>query len=283
MGIDLDLLSAAQLPPIDHSWRPEDVVLYHLGIGAGLDPLDPAALRYSYENDLVVLPSFSALAIMPLLLKLGDVPGFDVPLAKLLHAEHEVELEAPLPARAQARTESAISTVGDLGSGVLLGIESITREAEGGAVLARNLIRVMARGEGPTGQQAERFGLATAPEREPDLTLTRETLPWQALLYRLSGDTNPLHADPEVAERAGFERPILHGLCTYGAVLHALVDAALDGAVERARNWRARFVGVVYPGESLRIQVWREDEALVAKVTGVESERDVLIGNLRSA
>jgi acyl dehydratase len=136
-----------------------------------------------------------------------------------------------------------------------------------GAPLWTNTSSIFARGEGGFGGDRGPSGPGAPPERAPDAEITTRTLPQQALWYRLLGDRNPLHSDPAFAAAAGFPRPILHGLCTYGLVCKAVVDALLDGDVARVMSYEVRFAGVVYPGETLRTSVWQEGDRLVLATT----------------
>lgn len=258
MPIDTERALAAKLAPQPFSWAERDVVLYQLGLGAGHDPTDPRELAYVYERNLKVLPSFGVLPALGAVAQLPLVDGLDFDPAMVLHAEHEVELVRELPAQAAVTTEAAVTAIYDKGSAALVKVEATS--SENGAPLCRNRFGAFIRGEGGFGGPRGPGAADRRPERAPDAVVMTPTLPQQALMYRLSGDPNPLHADPEVARAVGFDRPILHGLCTYGAVLRAVVEAALDGDTGRVRGYRARFAGVVFPGESLVTEMWSEDD-----------------------
>ena len=259
MPINLQAALGAQLETRDTSWTVDDVILYHLGIGAGAnDPTKTAALEYAYEKNLKVLPSF---AVIPAGQSVGGVfsaSGIDIDYSLILHVEQEIRLHRPIPLSAEAETVGRVAEVWDKRRAAFIVTESITREKNGDELFV-NRVSLLARGEGGFGGEGGPRSTTRTPNRHPDLVIESKTTAQQALLYRLSGDKNPLHADPEVARKAGFERPILHGLCSFGVVLRAVVDETLGGDVEAVSAYRARFSGVVYPGETIVTSLWRED------------------------
>ncbi len=264
MPIDPAVAIGAELPSHDLSWTASDVLLYHLAIGAG-----PDDLRYVYERELRVLPTFAVVA--PTLRDTAPpvltMPGIDVDLAAALHGRQELTVHQPLPVNGKARTRSVIADVQDKGSAAVIVVE--TRAADpAGEPLFTTRTTIFVRGEGGFGGHRGESGRVAVPERAPDAVLEAPTWPAQALWYRLCGDRNPLHVDPAFAARAGFPRPILHGLCTYGVVCRTVVDALLDGDAGRVTGYSARFAGVVYPGETLRTRVRVEaPDRLVLTVT----------------
>ncbi|WP_217128580.1 MaoC/PaaZ C-terminal domain-containing protein [Streptomyces sp. AC558_RSS880] len=268
----IDAAKALAAPPrtADISWTPEDVLLYHLGIGAGRPATDPRELRYTLESRLHVLPSFATVAGggPPGVTGALSLPGIDVDLARVLHAGQSLTVHRPLPAEGTATTTARITAVYDKGDAAVLVMRTEAADADG--PLWTDEARIHVRGEGGWGGDRGPSVRHEPPAGEPDLTLERTVREDQALLHRLSGDWNPLHADPGFAARAGFERPVLHGLCTYGMTLKAVVDTLLGGDVTRVRSCAARFAGVVYPGETLRIRMWRGDGAVRVTVGAVE-------------
>ena len=262
----IDMATALGAPPAitQISWQESDVLLYHLGLGAGADPLDPRQLRYVTEGGDAILPTFAVVA--PTLHateppKLA-YPGIDVDLRTILHASQRVEVHGTIPRDGKAEVSTGVSALHDKGSAAIIVVDS---EAVGsdGAALWTSSMRMYSRGEGGFGGERGPDGPPPAPDRSPDHVLETSTLPQQALLYRLLGDRNPLHSDPNVASAAGFPRPILHGLCTYGMVCRAIVDGVLDGDHASVRALEARFAGVVFPGETLRTSVWVEPGRLL--------------------
>ena len=258
MPIDPAVAVGAELPSRDLSWDSTDVLLYHLAVGAG-----PDELSYVYEDALRgVLPTFATVATTlrdtePPSVKM---PGVDVDLARVVHGRQELELHRPIPVQGGCRARSRIAAVYDKGTAAVVVTETVTE-------LFTSRISIFAKGEGGFGGDRGPSTRVPAPERAPDAEVLSPTDPRQALWYRLCGDRNPLHVDPAFAHRAGFPRPILHGLCTYAIVAKAAVDATLDGDPDRLGGFSARFAGVVFPGETLRTRIWREDGRLVLLAT----------------
>ncbi|GHC69280.1 MaoC/PaaZ C-terminal domain-containing protein [Streptomyces cinnamoneus] len=264
MPIDPAKATAAAPTTVPLSWDHKDVLLYHLGIGAGSRPdrphpaTDPDELRYTLESRLHVLPSFATVAgggrtVAATL----SMPGIDVDLAAVLHGGQSVTLHRPLPVRAaDAGATARVAAVHDKGKAAVIVLRTDVADDDGPLWTA--VSEIFVKGEGGFGGERGSSERLETPATEPDLTACRPVREDQALLYRLSGDWNPLHADPEFAGLAGFDKPILHGLCSYGIVLKAVVDTALGGDVSRVRSYATRFSGVVYPGETLRVRIWRD-------------------------
>jgi len=276
MAIDRAAVVGAELPQAAGAWDVDDVILYHLGLGAGVPPEDPGELSYVYEDGLKVLPSFAVIPALAPMWQVFRLPGMDFDLGRILHGEQVVELLGPLPTRASVTTTATVTGVFDKGSGALIVVELLTREAGSGAPLFTNRNSIFVRGEGGFGGGGGPRPGPAAPDRAPDRVVRCPTLPQQALLYRLSGDKHALHADPAYARRAGFDRPILHGLCSYGIACKAAVDALLDGDVSAVAGYRARFAGPVYPGETLEVSLWDEPDRIVAGARCVERDSVVL-------
>ncbi|RCW44566.1 acyl dehydratase [Halopolyspora algeriensis] len=272
MPIDPDVALGATLPVQEFEWTSSDVLLYHLALGAGDPPTDPRELRYAYEQDLRVLPTFAIVAPNFHCSEPPAVsfPGVDIDLAAVLHGGQEITVHRPIPAAGKARAQTRIADVHDKGKAAVIVQETTTTDPDG-TVLCTTRSSIFARGEGGFGGARGSSQHVEFPEREPDTILEVPTLPQQALLYRLCGDRNPLHADPEFASSAGFSQPILHGLCTYGMVCKALADGLFDGQAERVSSYAARFAGVVLPGETVRVRVWKDgDGSFVANASAVE-------------
>ncbi|GAA4788625.1 MaoC/PaaZ C-terminal domain-containing protein [Streptomyces ziwulingensis] len=261
MPIDAAAALAAAPRTGEIAWGPKDVQLYHLGIGAGVPATDPRELRYTLESRLHVLPSFATVAGAgePGVIAGLSLPGVDVDLARVLHGGQRLRLHRPVPVSGAATTSSRTVAVYDKGKAAVLVVRTEAADADG--PLWTGDARIYVRGAGGWGGERGPSGKAAPPAGEPVAVVERRVREDQALLYRLSGDLNPLHADPGFAARAGFDRPVLHGLCTYGIALKAVTDTLLDGEVTRVRDYRTRFAGVAYPGETLRIRMWREDVA----------------------
>lgn len=275
MAIDIEELLGAQLPPVTSSWDADDVILYHLGLGAGVST-EPSELRYVYERDLHVLPTYGVVPVMSLLDGMPALPGLHADFARMLHGEQDLEIVTPLPVSAEARHTGVVTGVFDKRSAALVVIETESRAVPSDTLLCRNRFSLFFRGEGGFGGESGPSTGRAAPDRAADHVVHVPTIPQQAALYRLNGDRNPLHIDPEFARLGGFERPILHGLCTYGMVCKAAVDAALGGAVTAVRGFRARFAGVVVPGETVIVEMWKEGTGFAVRASCKERESPVL-------
>jgi multifunctional beta-oxidation protein len=272
MALDLSAVGK-ELPPTTYEYTDRDVMLYALGVGATTKDLP-----FVYEKNLQVLPTFAVIPAFPSLGGLARVLEFNPMM--VLHGEQRIELRAPLPTKGKLTTNAKISAIYDKGSGAVVVVDAETRD-EAGTVLFANMFSTFVRGEGGFG--GERGPGATSrnipPEKAPDHTVSYATSPDQATLYRLSGDRNPLHIDPEFAKLAGFDQPILHGLCTFGHVGRAILHACCDGDPARFKSFEVRFSGVVYPGETIVTDIWRESSNRVL-VQAKTAERDeVVIAN----
>ncbi len=275
MAIDRDLALGTELPRYESSWTEDDVILYHLGIGAGVPAVSPRELAYTYETQLKVLPSFATTLPFPVLMGLGDVPGLDFNFALLLHGEQSVELAGPIPTSAKAVHQGRVAEIWDKGKGALVVLEVETRDVEGSALFT-NRYNVFLRGEGGFGGPPGPGPSHRRPDRPADHVVESPTLEQQALLYRLSGDKNPLHIDPTIAALAGFERPILHGLCSFGIVGKAAIDTALDGRVTGVSRYEGRFTGAVMPGETIVTSMWSEPGRVVVEAVTKERQSPVM-------
>jgi acyl dehydratase len=254
MGLDHSLVGVPGEPQL-RSWDSTDALLYAVGVGAGLgDPLDE--LEFTTENcagvTQQVLPTFAVLLAQA---RAGRSLG-DFDRALLVHAEQAFELHRPVPVAGTVRTTSTVTGIYDKGSGALVVTENVAVDATSGAPLVTTRAGTFIRGEGGFGGPRGPGAPWERPDRAPDHQVVRETRPEQALLYRLSGDRNPLHVDPKFAARGGFARPILHGLCTYGVTGRALLRAVCDGDPARFRSMSGRFSRPVLPGEPLTVSIW---------------------------
>ncbi|OEV02523.1 MaoC/PaaZ C-terminal domain-containing protein [Streptomyces oceani] len=270
MPVDAERALASAPRATEISWQHQDVLLYHLGLGAGDPPTDLGELRYALESELRVLPSFATVAGGgPGVMAALDFPGIDVDWADVLHAGQSVTSHRPIPPIGSATRTQAVTAVYDKTSAAVLVLRTEAADAQGPLWSCESRLFVRG-GGGFGGERGPSAGGRPPPQREPDHRVSRHTRPEQALLYRLSGDRNPLHADPRFARRAGFDRPILHGLCSYGIALKAVVDTVLAGDVTRVRSCATRFSGVVFPGETLRMALWRETDQAVRLEATVE-------------
>ena len=256
MTIDPGVLGF-EYPRVERDYDERDTILYALGVGAGRRDDE---LRFVYEQALEALPTFPVAPPYGALMLMEEALGVD--LAAVLHGEQRLTLHRAVPAHGRLDIRTYVSALYDKGRGAI--IETTAEVKVDDEPVATTVYSSFVRGGGGFG--GERGTGLTAPDvaRPPDHVLTETIPPTQAQLYRLSGDTNPLHVDPAFARAAGFERPILHGLCTYGfAVRMAMRE--LDRPVVVAD---ARFTGVVFPGDELRVELWRTDAATTyARVT----------------
>jgi acyl dehydratase len=277
MAIDPDYLISRQFPTITETYNERDCMLYALGVGMGQDPLDRNCLPFVYEKSLKVMPS------QPVVMA---HPGFwaaerdiDLDWVKLLQTEQELIIHQPFPGSGTVAATTRLTEVIDKGEriGALIKSERTIRNVDTGADLCTVRTTVLARGDGGFGG-ARKVTPKTdpIPSREPDKVCDLPTLPQQALIYRLAGDLNPLHSDPEVAARAGFKAPILHGLCTMGVMTHALLKLCANYEPERFRHIRLRFSAPVYPGETIRTEVWQDGDAYAFRCKSVEQDKIVI-------
>ena len=254
MGLDHSVVGISSEPQL-RSWDSKDALLYAVGVGAGLgDPLNE--LEFTTENSLGieqrVLPTFGVLIAQARGARsLGDFNH-----AMLVHAEQYVELHRPLPVAGTVRTVSTVTGIYDKGSGALVSSENHAVDAATGEPLVTTRGGTFIRGEGGFGGERGADPPWERPDRAPDQTVALETRPEQALIYRLSGDRNPLHVDPKFAARGGFDRPILHGLCTYGVTGRALLHALCGTDPARFGSMYGRFSRPVWPGDTLTISIW---------------------------
>jgi acyl dehydratase len=270
MPIDPSVAIGAQLPDRTFSWDVSDVLLYHLALGA-------TDLSYTLETaGLQVLPSFGIVA--PTLHETDppplDLPGCDIDLAQVVHGSQAIAVTGPLPTSGTATLSTRITDVWDKGRAAVIWQEGVAT-APSGEELWRVRSSIFVRGEGGWGGERGSSEPVETPDRSPDADTSYDVTPQQALLYRLCGDRNPLHADPAFAEAAGFPAPILHGLCSYGIVLRTVTDELLGGDAGRVGAFTARFAGVVFPGETIRVRCWETDAGIVVSATVAgEGERD---------
>jgi acyl dehydratase len=260
----------------ERSWTSKDALLYAIGVGAGLgDPLNE--LEFTTENSTgirqQVLPTYGVLISQARPARsFGD---FDPAL--LVHAEQGFELHQPLPVEGTVRASAVVTGIYDKGSGALVTTECTAVDVTTGEPLVTARSGAFIRGQGGFGGPRGESEPWAAPDREPDCRITQPTRPEQALLYRLSGDRNPLHADPKFAARGGFSRPILHGLCTYGFTGRALLHALCDSDPARFRSMYGRFSSPVLPGDSLVVSVWIEPDGRSALFRTAREDGTVVI------
>ncbi len=279
--IDYALTKAWRSDDVRHTYTARDTILYALGVGIGADPLDPAQLRFTYEKDLVALPTMAAV-LASAGFWMRDRRELGIDFLRLVHGEQAIVLHEPLPVAGTLIGRTRVTRIVDKGEGkgaVLHAEKRLTDEASGRLVATSEQVLFL-RGDGGFsahggGDEAAPAAPAT-PDTPPDVLLDLPTRPDAALLYRLSGDINPLHVDPAVAAKAGFERPILHGLATYGVACHAIVKTLCGYDPTLLKRFRARLTSPVYPGETLRVEAWKLDGGEIAFRAKVV-ERDLVV------
>jgi acyl dehydratase len=279
MAIDYQKLKNWPFQELVQTYTPKDCMLYALGLGLGADPLDAQQLRFVYEKDLQVLPTMAVVLASP-----GfwlQQPGTGVNWKAVLHGEQGLTLHRPLRPSGTLVGKMSIDEIVDKGAekGALIYSRRDLHDQQSGELVCSLTSTSFCRGEGgfggPTGPTRAPHEL---PSRAPDLTRDLRTLPQAALIYRLSGDYNPLHAEPAVAASVGFKQPILHGLCTYGVAGHAILMTLCGYEPARLRRLDVRFSAPVYPGETIRTEIWNEAPGRASFRARVV-ERDVVVLN----
>src|ERR1700716_2039595 len=281
MPIDVNIALAAELDPIEFSWTSSDIQLYHLGLGAGNDPMNKRELRYLVDDTPQVLPTFGNVAATFHMTEPPSVkfPGIDIELSRVLHASEAVAVPGPIPPSGTGRAVTRFTDIWDKGKAAVIWSETTVTTLDGTPLWTQKR-SIFARGEGGFGGDRGPTGSVEPPDRAPDAEVALPILPQQALLYRLCGDRNPLHSNPGFASAAGFPMPILHGLCTYGIGCKAIVDTCLDGDASRVRSYGARFAGVVFPGETLKASMWKEDDGFVGVLTAPARDDAVVLSGV---
>jgi len=268
--VDLSVIGKKTEPvAFQYTWK--DVVLYALGIGASADELS-----FVYENapgGLKVLPSFCVVPAIKAFPRIGE----NIDYSRFLHGEHRIRLSRPIPPEGVIIQVGEVTHIYDKGKAAVYHVQ-ITGETKGGGPLYDlEWISFYVGAGGFGGDPGPRSKAVPPPDGvNPDFSVSYPVAANQAAIYRLSGDINPLHLDPVAAARGGFDRPIIHGLCTYGFATRAIVNGLLDGDVARLKEFRARFTDVVYPGDTLTTEGWEHEGHYIIQV---KTERAVVMSN----
>lgn len=277
MAIDYEKVMSLKTDDIPYSYTDREAMLYALGVGFGRDPLDAKELTYTYEKDLKTVPTLAAVVGTP---ALGIMVETGINFMLMVHGEQRLQIHKPLPAAANLKLSGRIAGAYDKGAdkGALLVIENKGADAATGEEYFTQYMTLFCRGDGGFGGPSEGAPEPHAlPDRAPDNSFEVETKQDQALLYRLSGDRNPLHCDPEFASGAGFPAPILHGLCTYGSVCRGILSNEFDYDNTKMKSFDARFSSPVFPGETIIVETWRDDNVLSFRAR--LKERDAVVLN----
>ncbi len=275
MALDYDTLMATSISDLPFAYGDTETMLYALSVGLGRDPLDARELPFVSNSGGAVktLPSFATVLVPDMF-----PPDLGWDYSQVLHAEQRLTLFRPLPAAAELHIDKRIVDVFDRGPklGALVLFEAEGRLANDGTVLFSLSNTIVARGDGGFGgANGKGPPPHRVPRREPDLSCEFGTRPDQALLYRLNGDRNPLHSDPAAAKNAGFDRPILHGLCTYGVACHSIMKTICSYDHTLVTGLDARFSAPVLPGDTIRTDMWQEGNIVSFQCIAIE--RDVVV------
>ncbi|GAA0317432.1 MaoC/PaaZ C-terminal domain-containing protein [Sphingomonas oligophenolica] len=278
MAIDYTRLMAREFADKTHSYSWRDTILYALGLGLGSNPTDLNELQYVYENGLEALPTMAVV--------LGH-PGFwisepdtGIDFRKVVHGEQSLIIHTPMPTEAILIARNSVDEIIDKGEGrgALLRVRRDLIDQATGVLQSTQVMSMFCRGDGGFGGPSVGKAQpdATIPDRAPDASVTRVIPAQAALIYRLSADLNPLHADPRVAEAAGFSRPILHGLATFGVAGYALLAGSGNRPASALRELSCRFSSPVFPGETLRTDIWTTPHETVFRCTVTDRDKVVL-------
>ena len=266
MALNLDS-KGKKLEPFKFSWKPKDIMLYNLGIGA-------TELPFVYETQLKVIPTWAVVPPFPLLAASIGLTRANPMM--VLHGEQVIVIKKPkLPLEAETVSEATVTDIFDKGKGALYRLHTVTRTVAG-EELFDNIFSIFVRGEGGFGGDKGPEAGNNPPAREPDAVVQEATLPIQNLIYRLSGDINPLHIDPNFAKLARFPKPILHGLCTFGFVARAVLKSCCNNDPSKLKSYEVRFRDVVYPGDTLTTSLWKDGEGKVLIQANTQDGRTVI-------
>jgi len=268
-GIKTDCVGK-QIKPDEFEWTWKDIALYNIGIGA-------CDLEHTYENvrgGIKAIPSWAVVPPFPALFESLKLTGANPMM--ILHGEQKIILKKrPLPPKAKTVTTGKITELYDKGKGALYRLHTETKTVDG-EELFDNVFSAFVRGAGGFGGERGPEPGNVPPQRDPDATIEHQTLPVQNLIYRLSGDINPLHIDPQFAKMAGYDKPILHGLCTFGFVTRAVIEACCGGDDSKLLEFEVRFRDVVYPGQKIITRVWKENGARAIVAARTDDGRDCI-------
>jgi acyl dehydratase len=283
MGASYESLMQLEFPEVHDSYSERDTIFYALSLGIGNEPTSPEQLRMVYERDLCALPTMAVTMAHPGFWVRDMDTGLD--FTRIVHGAQSLKVHQVLPTSGEVIGRSRIRDVIDKGEGkgALIYFERVICDAQTDAPLCSMEQTIFCRGDGGMGGSGNTPAPAhPIPDRAPDLEITHELLPQSALLYRLNGDMNPLHADPEIAKKAGFDRPILQGLATYGTAGLAIISGLCKGDPSGMRGLEARFTAPVYPGETLLTKIWRHDDGVASARVTVPGRDVIAIDNCKA-
>ena len=261
MAIDYDKIMSLETKNQEFSYSDRETMLYGLGIGFGKDPLNNEELKFVYERDLKTVPSMATVISWGA----GNMRESGINYLLVLHGEQRLKMYEPLPHAADILVDSSVKGVFDKGKekGALIITETDIKLKESEKLLCTLSSTTFARGDGGFGGPSDGAPAPhSIPERKSDDEFFEDTEPNQALIYRLSGDRNPLHSDPEIAKAAGFDVPILHGLCTYGTACRTIISNVCNYDSTLIEEFNVRFSSPVYPGEKISTEIWSDDNVI---------------------
>ena len=282
MPIDYEKLIRSEIPEVEQTLTRRDTMLYALGVGLGADPCDPGQLKFVYEKNLQALPTMAIILGYPGPWYVRVDAG--ITRTHVVHGEQGFIIHRPLPVEGTIAGRTTITGVIDKGKdkGAIVLLETKVRDKTSGELICTLTSTGFCRADGgfggPSGPVKTPHPL---PDRPPQLTCDLPILPQAALIYRLSGDYNPLHADPDFARKAGFTKPILHGRCTFSVAGHAILKTCCGYDPARLRTMEGRFSSPVYPGETIRTEIW-QDGAVVSFRSTVPARGVTVINNGRA-
>jgi acyl dehydratase len=277
MAINYENLMASKATGQEFEYGDRETMLYALGVGFGRDPMNTKELPFVYEKSLKTVPTQATVISWGA----GGMRDSGINYLLVVHGEQKLTLHKPLPAAAKISVDSGVLGAWDKGKdkGAIIVTESVIREKSSGDKLCTLQSTIFARGDGGFGGPREGAPEPhKIPDRKPDMTVEADTRPDQALLYRLSGDRNPLHSDPDFAKAAGFPRPILHGLCTYGTSCRAIISSSVcDYDPTKITGFDVRFSSPVFPGETISVDLWKDGN--IVSFRARVASRDVTVIN----
>ena len=271
MPINYDEMLAAPAVRTEQTYTARDTIIYALGVGLAMDPVDERQLPFVWERDLQTLPTWAATLAWKRFAELD----LGLTYTKLVHAEQRMVLHRPVPGEGSVYSDLRVKDVVDRGAekGAIIYFERILREKGSDEAISTQILTILARADGGFGgPDRPRLDNHVLPERAPDEVVSLDCSARSALIFRLTGDVNPLHIDPVTARKAGFERPILHGAATYGYVGHAVLKAVLDYDASRLLELDGRFSAPVLPGDQLEADIWVDGHVVSVRVRAPERE-----------
>jgi len=281
-NVDVGLALSYKFEPVTITYTEHDVILYALGVGEGKNFTDQKCLRFTYENhpNFSPLPTMAVVICSGLLGQVVSIPGLNINPMMLLHGEQYLEIRGPIPPAATLTSNAHVSSIYDKGRGALVNVDVTTFDQATGKEICWNQFSFFCRGIGGFGgDRGPAENAVPIPNRPPDAVHEEKTHPEQALLYRLTGDVNPLHADPEMAALGNFDRPILHGLCTFGFAGRAVLHHFCESEPSRFKAIRVRFSRHVFPGETIITEMWRVNPTRVVFQCRVKEREGIVLSN----